>query len=456
MHTKRVLLLLEIIRFSRKKGAVMKKNNAITIIILYPLLITHLTWPGYPDNSTHDPDSWKKELAWNWKKINPQDTSFPKEFLWGISTEKPDLDQIEKLKDCGFKTCTIRIPWKLLEPQQNEFNDVLLEQYETFCQKLLPDIEPIICLYHDTLPLPPWFIEKGSFEKQENIQYFVAFAQHVFEHLKSVAPMWVTFNAPDAYAMKGYVQGYQKNLQKAVDVLKNMLEAHVQVYHRLKNQSPKPKIGIVKNVFQLEPQDRIARTACTMARAIKDDPFFEFFKTGSIHVQILSSRLLSWVLSRCTNLSISASLSHTNENAPKALDFIGISYFSHAHMRGASPVADSTRKPTDDEFFTVYPEGLYRAIQEVSRLLASSKRIPIHVSENGIDTSDPEIRRRFFRGYLYALSRTLKEGYPVKGYSYWSLNDSTEEQRKRSNGLFSENLTPKEGTEKFLELVRAH
>lgn len=52
---------------------------------------------------------------------------------------------------------------------------------------------------------------------------------------------------------------------------------------------------------------------------------------------------------------------------------------------------------------------------------------PIIVTENGIaDSKDEWKRDLFIKRYLYALSKAIQEGLPIKGYYYWSLYDNFE------------------------------
>jgi len=74
-----------------------------------------------------------------------------------------------------------------------------------------------------------------------------------------------------------------------------------------------------------------------------------------------------------------------------------------------------------DFAYPIYPEGLYRAIQRISVLGG-----PIYITENGIADEIDDRRHLWIRRYLYAVSKAIKDGYPVKGYFYWSLLDNFE------------------------------
>ena len=71
--------------------------------------------------------------------------------------------------------------------------------------------------------------------------------------------------------------------------------------------------------------------------------------------------------------------------------------------------------------YTIYGEGLYRAIQSVSVL-----DVPILITENGIADAADNRRELYIKRYLHAVSQAVKDGYNVVGYFYWSLMDNFE------------------------------
>ena len=94
-----------------------------------------------------------------------------------------------------------------------------------------------------------------------------------------------------------------------------------------------------------------------------------------------------------------ADISYTNTKAIKALDFIGLNYYSRWHVKGhlnpKEPFTFEKRKQDiqTDMPYSIYPEGFYKALNTVNKL-----GMPIIVTENGIadDKDDRNTRGWYF------------------------------------------------------------
>ena len=89
----------------------------------------------------------------------------------------------------------------------------------------------------------------------------------------------------------------------------------------------------------------------------------------------------------------------------------------------SSRVGNPSEMPTDVPGMTVYPEGLYLAIKEISEKIAKKLNIPMIITQNGIATRDESMRDLFIKRHLYALHKAKTEGHNVEGYYYYSFLD---------------------------------
>jgi beta-glucosidase len=114
---------------------------------------------------------------------------------------------------------------------------------------------------------------------------------------------------------------------------------------------------------------------------------------------------------------------------------------------------------TDLLGFTIYAEGLYGAIKEVSDKMARKLNIPLYITQNGVATTDDAIRTLHAKRHLYAVSQAIKHGYNVRGYYYYSLLDGfTWGGYNKKFGLFAVDRTTLErtfkvGAQYFIDVV---
>jgi len=408
-------------------------------------------------------DENPRELRWNWSKIDTTKIQFPADFIFGTAVSEyqtsgahtcrhsnwahwekkaalPSSDaackswddyakDIACLKELGVNAYRFSVDWSKIEPQQGVINEDALAHYEQLCDELIANgIKPIVTLHH--FVHPQWFERLGAFEKSKNIKHFVNFCVLVFNRLKDKVALWGTINEPGIYVFQGYVRGCFppgktgfSGMRLASKVLKNMLNAHVAVYHAIKNLpgGDKAQIGIVHQYLTFEQfhdgwspvKALIEYSICSTLTSFIRDTIIEYFNTGTYHFYIPG----------VVNYK-------DTKNAYKrihSLDYIGLNYYSHVFLRVHHRFTDMIHPgyrtydiPTTMPF-AVYAEGLYRAIKHMAQL-----NVPIYITENGAPTADDACKDIWLRRYLYAVSKAIADGYPVHGYCYWSLLDNYE------------------------------
>ena len=173
----------------------------------------------------------------------------------------------------------------------------------------------------------------------------------------------------------------------------------------------------------------------------------KFFKTGKLKFRVPG---LIWN-------------THINKDAIKSLDFFGLNYYSHNHIRFnpfSKDYSDLMYKKNDimtDMPYTIYAEGIYRAIKLVSKL-----NLPIIITENGVADKNDSIRSEYIKKYLFAVSKSIEDGYNVIGYYYWSLMDNFEWAfgYDMRFGLFevdfkTQERTLKKGANAYIDIIKS-
>lgn len=360
-------------------------------------------------------------------------------------------EDIDLAKSLGFNTFRFSISWEKVEPKASEFSEMALQHYQDVCEYMVQKgIKPVITLHHYADPC--WFADMGGFEKEANIKYFVGFCEQVFKRLNKYSPLFFTFNTFEGYAMPGYSQGtkppFKKDMGLAIEVLKNLLESHVRVYRALEAIDSNAQVGIYKNIHQLDPWNLLNPLDILVSYIgsyIINDAIYNFFKTGVFKV---------WIPTK-------VNMNYENKAAIGALRFVGLNYYSGKFVKNGKFVTRPGCMSTQNKEHCSYPEGFYRAIKAISRDFAKPLNLPIYVTENGVAALCDQDRETFYKQYLYAMSKAVKEGVDLRGYITWTLMDNYEWTLGYNvkYGLCSVDRETQErklkpGTEFLLEVVR--
>lgn len=434
---------------------------------------------------------------WDWDSIDLDDISFPENFVWGVASAAHQVEgghtsnnwadwenqvdengnsriargekcgsacdhwnrypeDIELMKELGVKSYRFSVSWSKIMPEEGVVDHAVMQHYIDVCDSLIAvGIEPMITLHHFCHPM--WWEEKGAFEKEENIADFVQFSAEVFDAMDGRVKYWCTLNEPAVFVIAAYFNGHfppgKQDPVLAAEVLKNMYSAHVKVYERLKNLpgGSRAHIGIVKNMHQQDPMSDWNLCDRLLTRTVNKGFNGSFISTFTKGLYKFSFPTL-------------VDVEEEIENAPYSLDFVGLNYYSHNAMKFSLNLDEALERkmypyetPTDMDY-TMYPEGFYRAIKEISVL-----HKPIMITENGVADKDDDIRGEFIKKYLYAVSKAIEDGYDVRGYHYWSLMDNFEWDLGYDErfGLYevdfeTQERTLREGSKEYQRIVKAN
>lgn len=400
----------------------------------------------YQDSgSYHCPNSqW---AFWEEKKILQDNRSGKSADFFELYKTQVGLDQItDKLKLLGVNSYRFSIEWSQIEPEEGRWSDENLLVYVNLCKHLRNHgIVPMITLHHFSEPL--WFHNKGSFEKEENIDYFICFARKVFPeltqiyHEKPLVEYFCTINEPAIEAFSRFIlgsfsPGIRFDFKRAAHFLRNILKAHCLVYETLKQRtSANIKIGIVHQYLKFIPTNPLLSPMTSYFNRLVNEAPFRFFSTGRFEFKIPFVKVI-------------------DSSMPKAVtDFVGLQYYGRPliGIRGSiSCNAPMTQMPLRED-----PEGLYEAIIDTYKFY----RAPIVVTENGISTHDEVQRERYLSRALYAAQRAVekigKENF--LGYYLWCFFDNFEwdkGMKPQAFGAFSLDGVMKKGVQIYSRILK--
>ncbi len=362
--------------------------------------------------------------------------------------------------DFGANAFRFSLAWDRIEPEMGTFDEEALKHYSDEVDACLAKgIQPMITLHHFAHPI--WFEDMGAFEKEENLRYFVRYARKVFEVLGDRVTFWNTINEPTIYVFQGYLpadgspfppgKGFGNPVtvwSRANRVLRNMMQAHTEVYQALKSMKhgQKAQIGLVHQYLKFEPYSTFDPIENAPALAFNDltDSVIRFLKTGKFSIGTPG-------FTRATYEA------HTNQLG----DFVGLNFYSRVTIKFSlfswPPNVDSAARPGEvmtDMKYVIHPQSFYNAIHHMNEI-----GLPIYITENGVpdDQVKNDVRRvKWIKEYLKAASLAIEDGVNLKGFFWWTLMDNFEWNCgwHCQFGMYTKDRQIKEGAQLYADIIR--
>ncbi len=295
-------------------------------------------------------------------------------------------EDFDLMTELGLNAYRFGIEWSRVEPKPGQFDQAEIEHYRKVISALKKrGIEPIITLWHWTLPL--WVYEAGGWSNHQTVQWFARYAERMAQEFGAQVKLWLTINEPLIYASASYLFGHwppqQRNPITAMRVVRHLALGHGDAYAAIKQAAPKAQIGAVENISDFEayhgqPLSRFAKQAA------------EFFG--------------DYFLRRTQDYS----------------DFIGLNFYWHNRLIHGLPRNANER--VSDLGWELYPKSIYNVLVRLHK----TYDLPIYVTENGIADAKDTYRGWFIEETVQALAKAVAEGVDLRGYMHWSLLDNFE------------------------------
>jgi beta-glucosidase len=362
---------------------------------------------------------------------------FPQNFLWGAATsayqvegdnQNADWWQWEKdtgrensgracrhyefyredfdlAKSLNHNAHRLSIEWSRIEPQEGMFCEAELKHYiDVILSLKARNMEPMVTLHHFTNPI--WLSKSGGWENRRSVTYFLRYCDFVVRSLAKHLRYWITINEPMVYISHGYILGVwppqAKSYLKAKRAEDNFVSAHIGA-HRLIHK-------IYKELNLSKPSVSIAQNTMAFVPCRAD----------------LKDRFAARLRDRWYNFGFLEKIMRH-----KAMDFIGVNYYSRQLVEVknwgisnlATDVCKNNHHPVKKNSlgWDVYPEGLYEILLKVKKY-----GLPVIITENGICTSEDNLRWDYICSHLKNIHLAMEKGVNVAGYLYWSLMDNFE------------------------------
>ncbi len=362
---------------------------------------------------------------------------FPKNFYWGAATSSYQVEgnnanadwwpweaqagkersglacrhyefyesDFDLVKSLNHNAHRLSIEWSRIEPREGEFSKEALQHYVNVLMTLrVRGIEPMVTLHHFTNPI--WFSESGGWLNPLCVKRFLRYCDFVVRELSRHVHFWFTINEPTVYFSHAYLWGMwppqEKSIFKMKAVCDYLNDAHIEAYR------------LIHKIYQ---EINIAPPAVSIAHHMQAIVGCD---------QSLKNRFAVAIRRQLYNLQI---LDYLTRH--KALDFIGVNYYSrhlaHAHSWWIGNLLMETCQEKHHPLkknslgWDIYPEGLGTVLLDLK-----DYKLPVIIAENGICTGDDNERWEYIQSHLKNVHLSLQQGVNVTGYLYWSLMDNFE------------------------------
>lgn len=338
-------------------------------------------------------------------------------------------EDVALMKKIGLKSYRFSISWARIFPDDSgKVNEKGMQFYKNLVDELLKaDIVPMCTLYHWDMPM--WLFDKGGWEKEENIEYFVQYAAACVETLSDKIEYWLTFNEPECFIPAGYESGVhapflQLSKERVLAITRNVMLAHGKGVAKMREVAKRPiKIGVAQAAYLTTPVDETPE---------------EIEKARISSFETDRPYLVSWWADPIYLGKRQAGTDYLSDEDLKIicqpLDFCAFNMYN-ADGYGAPKNQSNPRSypgfPMTAMDWHITPECLYWG----ARFFYERYGLPILITENGManidfmmldgKVHDPQ-RIDYVHRYLLGLKRATDEGIPVIGYQYWSIMDNFE------------------------------
>jgi beta-glucosidase len=351
---------------------------------------------------------------WAWEQLPGHIYQAQKSGLacdWWAGRWREDFD---RASDGGQNAHRLSIEWSRVQPAPDRWDESALDRYLAMLRGLAErGMTPLVTLHHFSDPV--WVAEQGGWENPDIVPKFAAYVRKTVEVLKGYTNHWVTINEPNVLAASGYLFGEfppgKRSLGTAFTVMMNMVRAHAAAYQAIHMVQPTARVGIALNVRPFMPAKSWSPLD-RMAAYFLNAAFNDFFP------QALTSGVMK--------------LSAWRKQVPEArgtMDYLGINYYTRDCVAFTLSSGEGFARRSYPAYSEVSSTGFYTndplGLMDVLKW-ARPFKVPMIITENGIDDTEDTLRPRYLIQHLHQLWRAVNENYPVKGYFFWSLVDNFE------------------------------
>lgn len=310
------------------------------------------------------------------------------------------------------------VEWSRVQLSPDRWDESALNHYRAMLKGMRRlGLTPVVTLHHFTDPL--WIYEMGGWENDETPKYFEKFVRKVVSAFKDEVKLWVTLNEPNGLVVNSYISGDfppgKKDFKAAFRALKNLILGHAAAWHAIHEIQPDAMASYAlyyRGFFPKSTRSPLDALATRTLMGSVNEVFSNAIKDGQVRFALFKDFV---------------------REAVGTQDYIAIQYYS-SDMVSFTPFNPGelfTRRScppgaelSETGFIANVPDGMTQALK-----WAHQFRLPIYITENGVEDSKDTLRPSYLAQHLHKVWRAANFNYQVKGYFHWSQVDNFEWER---------------------------
>lgn len=354
-------------------------------------------------------------------------------------------EDVALMKNLGIDFYRFSFNWSRIMPDGKNVNQEGLKFYHELIDLLLEsNIVPFPTLYH--FEMPQALVDLyGGWKSRECIIDFKNYAEVCFKSFGEKVKMWGTINEQLIVSSASDLNGNHEDdaLQKERNIYQmsyHMSLAEKETIKAFRDIVIDGQIGPVVSMQVIYPETSDPKDILAAKNA--EDFLQNMFLDMSVYGRY-PLNVTNYLKEKDIDLGIQDSdVSLLKNNKP---DMIGINYYASTCIKSRRETDDVSKLPPfyrHERFtlgqnkylvktkwmeFGIDPQGLYTGMKDIYERY----QLPLIVTENGLAMSDEVIdgkieddeRIEYIQLHLEHCMKLYDEGYPIMGYSPWSLFD---------------------------------
>jgi len=313
-------------------------------------------------------------------------------------------EDLALVRAMGLNAYRFSVEWARIEPEPGAFSIAAPDHYRQLCSACREaGITPIVTFHHFTSPR--WIAAMGGWGNPEIARLFARYCDRVARALSGLIDIVCTMNEPNAQVTSFVMRG------------EKVFEGEAASMARAQRAMGADRFGSYFMGDSFEVRD-----VCLMAHGLAREAIKAAMPDARIGMTLALQDLVACPGGEALYARIFETARRPFYEAARNDDFVGVQPYMRLYVGPRGYLAPPPGVLLNDSGNDASPDVLPAAVREGW----AYARVPILVSEHGIEAEDDRVRAGHLPASIAALHPVIADGIPVLGYVHWSLLDNFE------------------------------